>query len=93
MTSLTPFGSLRSLMNQPSLSESDTEALWQAVSTCAREQPELYHAQWKPYLQGFAQHFLKPVATLESLEELGEALSWLPWAWFGLNLRGQRLGA
>ena len=92
MRSLTPFGTLRSWMNQPSLSESDTEALWQAISTCAREQPELYQAQWKPYLRGFAYHFLKPVVILESLEELGEALTWLPWAWFGLNLHEQRLG-
>lgn len=83
---LTDFGQLRSWMNLPELDLAQRKQLWMLLNFQARTHKAEYLSSWQPYLESFPHHFVEPLATLKSLDELTQAAELLPFARFVLQL-------
>lgn len=86
------FGHLRSLLNQPTLTDADAKRLMTYVGIAYRTDTERYKQEWLPYIAGFARHFGDDFATLTSLDDLIQACDMLPFARWRLHIDDQDFG-
>lgn len=85
MTSLSDdFATLRSLLNHTTRTDDQDAQLWSLIFTAHQTDPELYNAQWLPYLQGHSASL--PLCFVEDLATIAAVMEIVPFGLFELDL-------
>lgn len=91
MTHDDPFGQLRSLMNHPNWTHTESYQLGQLVTAFASTHPIQYQQVWLPYMHGFTEKWANEIFYCESIPTFETLARLLPNAKIGLLINQNML--